>query len=58
MRNLLFLFFVSVTLSSLAQTPATTKLSKQGKEYHVSVDGNDTNDGSKADELQWCCICA
>ncbi|WP_316836898.1 DUF1565 domain-containing protein [Pedobacter nutrimenti] len=48
MRNLLFLFFVFATLSSLAQTPAATKLSERGKEYHVSISGNDTNDGSKA----------
>lgn len=48
MRIAPFLFFIVISLNVLAQTNVPIKSHVLAKEYHVSINGNDVNDGSKA----------
>lgn len=41
-----FIFFVAISLNAFPQNKTDRKTGSKGREYHVSVNGNDTNQGT------------
>jgi alpha-L-arabinofuranosidase len=48
MKLLLWVLYNLISLTVLAQNSLVGNVKSSGREYHVSVNGNDTNDGSKS----------
>jgi alpha-N-arabinofuranosidase len=47
-RRILCFLFTAISFNAFAQSIAVTKKDSNGKEYHVSVNGNDANEGTMA----------